>query len=444
MRRSVSQALVPVVSLLLCLGSVLPAAEADPTASPQVAPEAVIHGTMAKKAKVHYGPSINSREAAILDAGTEIEVLGIAQGLPDWYVVRFPRAGTAWVHSKALQPLEDGKSFRITEDRARARDDATLRGTIIAELAKGEVVESKGKKVGDWQAVYPASAVAYVHKSMINLPNVVGANIQANVAKANQVEQAWREAKAIYARYKAVLDAQNFDLAAQLDWTHLHQLMAKVAKEHTDGVVRTEAAELDDKMAKVVRAAEKVQQQHGIAPLREIPGQTAIEVPQPETPVAVGNKPPKPLGDPIAKPSDPSPVKPPAETPAKTPGDTAAKPPAETPAKTPGEATKPVDTVELKDAAVSAPKAPATLSYAVIGIIEEKANTQLGTSHIIEDQDGKVKAYLKVKTGSALQLSEFYWRNVGVIGELQEPDPAKPGPGDKAPLVIVDDIRLLH
>ncbi len=55
-----------------------------------------------------------------------------------------------------------------------------------------------------------------------------------------------------------------------------------------------------------------------------------------------------------------------------------------------------------------------------------------------------MKAYLKVRPGSTLQLSEFYWRNVGVIGEVQESDPAKAGPGDKAPLVIVDDIRLLH
>jgi len=428
MRRSVSLALVPVASLLLFCASVVPAAEVDPTVSPPVVPEAVIHGTMAKRGKVHYGPSLNSREAAILEAGTEIEVLGVAQGLPDWYVVRFPRSGTAWVHSKALQPLDDGKSFRIIEDRARARDDATLRGSIIAELAKGDVVESKGKKIGDWQAVYPSSAVAYVHKSVLNLPNVVQNNIQANVAKANQVELAWREAKAIYARYKAVLDAQNFDLAAKLDWSHLHQLLAKVAKEHTDGVVRTEAAELDEKMAKVVRAAEKVQQQHGIEPTRDIPGEPPIEVPQPDAPLAVGPKVNKPLGDP--------PTKPPVEAPAK--------PPVEAPAKPPGEAPKAVDVVEIKEAAVHTLKAPATLSYAVIGIIEEKANAQLGTSHIIEDQDGKVKAYLKVKPGSTLQLSEFYWNNVGVIGEVQEPDPAKAGSGDKAPLVIVDDIRLLH
>jgi uncharacterized protein YgiM (DUF1202 family) len=430
-------ALVPVASLLFAWASALPAAEADPTAAPPVPLETVIHGTMAKRGKVHYGPSLNSREAAILEAGAEVEVLGVAQGLPDWYVIRFPRAGTAWVHSKALQPLEDGKTFRIIEDRARARDDATLRGTIIAELAKGEVVESKGKKIGDWQAVYPSSAVAYVHKSVLNLPNAVALNVQANVAKANLVDQAWLEAKAIYVRYKAVLDAQNFDLAAKLDWSHLHQLLAKVAKEHTDGVVRTEAAELDDKMAKVVSAAEKVQQQHGIAPLRDIPGEPPIVVPQPDAPVAAaGHHKDKPLGDPPTTPS--------GETPPKPPVDAPAKPSGEAPPKPPGAAPKAVDTGELKEAAVHAPSAPATLSYAVIGIIEEKANAQLGTSHIIEDQDGKAKAYLKVRPGSTLQLSEFYWRNVGVIGEVQEPDPAKAGTGDKAPLVIVDDIRLLH
>ena len=114
------------------------------------------------------------------------------------------------------------------------------------------------------------------------------------------------------------------------------------------------------------------------------------------------------------------------------------------PPKPPGGAPKAVDTGDLKTAASTAPAAPPALSYAVIGIIEEKANAQLGTSNIIEDQDGKVKAYLKVRPGSTLQLSEFYWRNVGVIGEVQEIDPAKSGPGDKAPLVIVDDIRLIR
>ena len=77
------------------------------------------------------------------------------------------------------------------------------------------------------------------------------------------------------------------------------------------------------------------------------------------------------------------------------------------------------------------------------GLINEQPNPLLGTSHVIIDQDGKVKAYLKVKPGSPLQLSEFFWNNVGVVGQVEDVDPAKSG-GVKTPLIIVDDIRLLH
>jgi uncharacterized protein YgiM (DUF1202 family) len=207
MRRFVSFAAVPVATLLMACQPMLVAAEGDPVTPVQAAPETVIHATMAKKGKVRFGPSLNSKEAAILEPGAEVEVLGVAKGLPDWYVVRFPKSGTAWVHMKVLQPLEDGKSFRVTEDRSRARDDATLRSNIVAELAKGEIVESKGKKIGDWLAVYPPSAVAYVHKSVLTLPQNAVQNMAKAQVQASHAEESWTRAKAYYSRYKAVLDA---------------------------------------------------------------------------------------------------------------------------------------------------------------------------------------------------------------------------------------------
>ena len=441
MRCFVSCAAVPVAAFLLVVVSpMLIAADGDPAApATQVAPETVIHATMAKKGKVHFGPSLNSKEAAILDAGAEVEVLGVAKGLPDWFVVRFPRSGTAWVHAKVLQPLEDGKTFRVTEDRARARDDATLRSNIVAELAKGEIVESKGKKIGDWQAVYPPSAVAYVHKSVLNLPANVAAGIQKNQAVANQSEAAWLEAKAIYARYKQVLDRQNFDLAATLDWSNLHRLLAQVVKDHTDAATRNEAQELDSKIAKVVQAAEKVQREHGLTATREIPGEPPIEMPKPVAATTVAATTPAGTAEPAAKPVGDAPPATVAKVPAS--GDAPAKP-ADPAAKPAGEPAR-VDAGDFKAAAAQAPKAPASIEYAVTGLINVQANAQLGTSHVIIDQEGKVRAFLKVKPGSPLQLSEFFWNNVGVVGEIQEVDPAKTG-GVKTPLVIVVDIRLLH
>lgn len=440
MRRFVSLAAVPVATLLLACSPLVMAAEGDPVTPvtpTQTAPETVIHAKMAKKAKVRFGPSLNSKEAAILEPGTDVEVLGVAKGLPDWYVVRFPRAGTAWVHTKVLQPLEDGKTFRVTEDRSRARDDATLRSNIVAELAKGEIVEAKGKKIGDWVAVYPPSAVAYVHNSVLTMPANAIQNMAKAQVQASHAEESWGKAKAYYSRYKHVLDEQNFNLAATLDWTNLHHLLAEVAKDHSDPAVKAEAQELDDKIAKVVMAAEKVQQEHGLTPSREIPGEPPIDLPKPApTPVPAlpGPNPVAPPANPVGQP----PVTPVPGTPPVTPVPGTPEPPAK-----PAPEIAKVDTGDFKNAAVAAPSAPKSQVFAVTGLINEQANAQLGTTHVIIDQDGKVKAYLKVKPGSAVQLSEFFWNNVGVIGESQDVDAAKTG-GMKAPLILVDDIRLLH
>jgi hypothetical protein len=107
---------------------------------------------------------------------------------------------------------------------------------------------------------------------------------------------------------------------------------------------------------------------------------------------------------------------------------------------------KPVDTLEIKDAAVTAPKAPKPpWSYAVIGIIEEKANSLLGTSHIIDRSGRQGEGLPQGQAGfGAAALRVLLAQRRCHRRSSRMPDPAKPGPGDKAPLILVDDIRLLH
>ena len=104
---------------------------------------------------------------------------------------------------------------------------------------------------------------------------------------------------------------------------------------------------------------------------------------------------------------------------------------------------KPGDTAAIRVAAVSAPPALSADGFAVQGFIEEKAFPQVGSSFVIIDQTGAVCAFLKTKPGSEIQLSEYFWRNVGVKGLSQEVDPALHNLGKKIPLILVDDVMLL-
>jgi branched-chain amino acid transport system substrate-binding protein len=52
-------------------------------------------------------------------------------------------------------------------------------------------------------------------------------------------------------------------------------------------------------------------------------------------------------------------------------------------------------------------------------------------------------ALKKAKPGTALNFSEYYWRWVGVKGEVQAIDPAQHGLAGKPVLVLVDEVKLL-
>ncbi len=62
---------------------------------------------------------------------------------------------------------------------------------------------------------------------------------------------------------------------------------------------------------------------------------------------------------------------------------------------------------------------------------------------MIIDKDGNVCAFVTVKAGTPIQLSEFFWRNVGVRGEVKPVDQSLHNLGKPVPLVVVDDIALL-
>jgi hypothetical protein len=364
-----------------------PTAAAEPPAVLPVTPPTPgsVATTMAKNGNVRFGPSLSARVAVTLPAGAPVEILGIAQGRPDWFAVRFPRQGTAWAHKKVLEAQADGKTFKVIEDRAKARDDATLKGNIVCELTKGEIVESKERQIGDWQAIYPASGVAYVHKSLVTITEQLPASAPAGEAL---VEVTWQRAQKLYAEYQAALK-QDLNLAATLDWRYLSDQLETVANEHPSVRAQLTARRMKEAIAKVVAAVEKVQRDNNITPVR----------------------PPEPT---------------------------------EMPPVTPKPALiAPKGTEAIQQVSAQAPQVPVDTAFQAKGWLEERAFPQVGTNHVIIDKDGNVCAFIKVKTGVELQLSEYFWRLVGVKGALLEVDPALHNLGRKIPLIEVEDVTLL-
>lgn len=354
-----------------------------PAAEPVVA-------RLAKKSNVRYGPSKAAAIAVTLPSDTAVEILGrIIKDDGVWYQIRFPREGRAWMHSKTIKDV-GGNKYEVIEDKARVRDDATGGANIVTELSKGDTVEFRDNRVGAWLAVFPAQAVAYVHESVLAVPQV---GVAAVEIRQQAVERLWTVARATYRQYAATQDLAQ---ALTLDWPGLSQQLAEVAKSHPEVAARLEAARLRDGVERVV----KEQLRQGV--------QATVSVPQPAAPTET-----------IPGPVDPQVPVPPVDPLTSLPTPVAGDPPS----------SPEVERV------IAAP-APATSAYLVAGILEQR-----GELFVVYNNSGKVVAVLQAKPGATLQLSDYYWREIGVKGT--SPGNGKDDQGNDVPIVLVDDIELI-
>lgn len=357
---------------------------------------------LAKKSNVRYGPSKAASIAVTLPTDTAVEVLGrITKDDGVWYQIRFPREGRAWMHEKTLKVTADAKTYEVVEDKARVRDDATAGANIVAELGKGDTVEFRDNKVGAWLAVYPAKAVAYVHESVLAVPQ---SEVAPVVPRQRAIDRLWATAKGTYAQYAGTKDLKS---ALTLDWVGLSQQLGEVAKGHPELGIRLEAARLKSGVDAVVK--EQVRQG----------AHATVSVPQPPAePVETA---------PIPKPADPvTPVNP------NDPSDPLATLPKPVQGETPTATPSP----EVQQVMGTQSPAPATGSYIVQGILEQR-----GEIFVVYNNSGKVLAVLQAKPGATLQLSDYYWREIGVKGS--SPGTGKDDQGNDVPIVLVDDVELL-
>jgi len=385
------------------------------------APQIGVKATVAKTANVRFGPNTNAPKVPKeLAAGTVIEVLGKAPGggvNGGWYMIRFPKECFAWVHDKNLQKVEGAARWRVMQDKVRLRDDATLKGNIVAELNTGDEVDDRGQVIGNWVAVYPPTAVAYIAAMLVSLPKEAVTQVLEGNQRQRRADVLWKQVHGLYDQWRVA----EFRQAMGLDWAGMAAQLAQVAEHHGSGAVRREALRLKDGVDNVVREQDK----RGFKPSFPIPAPPADE-PAPTVvvpPVAVAPRPPV-SADPQPRPVTP----PPPISDPRTP--VAADPPPVPPTAAPDQ--------QLATIIGPESKAPSRAA-GVEGWLEQRDVPEVGASYVLIDENSKVVAYLKPKDASQ-QLSEYFWALVAVKGQAQAL-PAKPGIEANAPLIVIDDVQ---
>lgn len=386
--------LVPALALLFVGAPVVSAAD------DVVAP---IAATLEKNANVRFGPTTSAKVVVTLKSGTAIEVFGPAKSSADWFVIRFPKEGKVWVHTKNLKPLDGGIRYQVTQDKTRARNDATMSADVVAELNTGEVVEDKGLVVGDWRAVNIPDAVAYVHKSLLNLPADVAQQMEDKARKAANADQVWQQALSTYAKFVETAKASP-KAAVGLDWAGLAQQLDVVIIDHASASTRLAAKRVRDSIAALVPAAQRLAPEIGIAP-----------------PAAIG-EPPKPA--PVATVTAPTPAAGTTTAPAAT-------------------GTKTLSDDELRAITAAMPK-PSPWQAEGILVQDDAYMAKVGTRDLLMDGDGNVKAFIKTKDGVDLKLSELLNREVGAKGELLTVPPEQSGLATPTKLIVATDVAPLR
>jgi SH3-like domain-containing protein len=380
-----------------------PSATAVSVAGDNAAEDAIGSGTpviasiRGNSAVVRFGPNKDALPACTLRSGDTVEILGRAQ-VPNWYVVRMPATGKAWVSAKVLSPLDGGKRWQVRKDGAHARADATPGAAIICDLPIGTVLQDQGGAVkGDFHAVYIPTAIAYIHQSRVNLPGADAVALQrldASAADAN-----WQAALTDYAALREQARG-NPAAALTIQWDPLLKRLAAVAKQHPDAAVRLSALRAHDAITAVVAASVGVTIPGGILPplAGEIPGTAAA------TAVATTG--------------------------------TGAAP---TASSTAAVVTTTGDLPALPQPVPEAPQTHLAEGY----VVTNTEYPKVGAAYLLQDGNSDIVAFLTVKDGSDVDLTQYNWMAVAVDGSATPVDPAAYA-GKSVPVITVERVVLTH
>lgn len=326
-----------------------------------------------KSGNVRSGPNMKASIFTTMAPGDKVETFGPDETHSDWYVVTFPKSGRAWVHSKNLAATNDPTKWKVTNDKTIVRIDARITADPVAQLIKDEEIEFLGERVGDWMAIYPPRAVAYMHKTVLQVTPEVKVIVDTRPTKDNDEDQTWEQIQKEYEAFTAAF-AKDPEGTKNQDWSALTKQLEKVVAEHRDNHIRLTARKYANAIKRSVDR-----------------GQAPIAV------VAIGPKE-------VTSSEGPKDVTP---------------------------------TIKPKAPEVS-PELTEPSGY-VKGWMEQRDDIGLGSTFLLLDKKGAEIAWLKTPAGSDINLSEFFWRRIGVKGEESTVE----NKGAKVRVIIVKEILLL-
>ena len=373
------------------------------------------------RANVRYGPTTQARVITTLPANSEVLVIGPVEGREGWYAVAFPRQGHAWAHESILQATDDPNWFKVTREGANVRSDSRINAELVTQLALDELVEFKGRKVGNWLAIHPIGAKAYMYKSVLKLGSDVANALQENALRNDVNERRWQVAKLRYEYYRGIFSNDN-NKALSLDWIGLDEELDIIIDEHP--TIRTQllSKRLKENIAKVVRAAASYQQSHSIRPLVDpeftLPQSILVRVQPTPTPT-------------------PQPQNPVSETP-QQPTDSNTQNP--TPSQETVAAISDTQLVQVEDT-TAAPVATG-VQQQMIGWIEQRDDPGVGSTIALLNNNGDVIGFVKAAPGSSFDLADFFWREVTVMGQGEPATVTISGTTTEIVVITATNVRL--
>ena len=375
-----------------------------------------VEAVMAKRGNIRFGPSVKDDIVCTLNADTVVEIISKADGSDNWYKIKFPDQGHAWMHSMNLVKTDQDHILRVTTDGTNVRRDATKGAEVVLQLKRNDTVRWQGPKVGQWYAVYVPQAVAYVHSSVIYMKDTAAPTQQPDskqdapvttgqtptITKTSShsghpVEVIWQDALKTYESYYQQLQ-QDSTKALSLNWLKLSQNLERVVKDHPDLRTRIVAKRLYNGIQRVVTSSGQAE-----APVIDNGQSTVADQPQTQH------------QDVVTKTDEPT--------------------------------TTQVQDVAKQDPGTTKSDRPdiamiAKTDKGVVGWLQDLEVPSIGVKFAVLGDNG-ISAFVKVKAGAAVDLKSLHWKRVRVDGETQivdhEVDPQYKG----IPLIIIDKIDVL-
>ncbi|TVR17082.1 MAG: SH3 domain-containing protein [Planctomycetota bacterium] len=417
-------------SIVLVIG-VLPHIAAEVTEQQGVAVETV------GRANVRYGPSTQARVITTLEPGSEVVVYGPAMGREGWYTVAFPRQGHAWAHSSVLRETEHEGWYRVIRDGANVRSDSRITADLVTQLSHGELVEFKGRRVGEWLAIHPGAARAYMYHTVLDMsPQVIRA-IDERALRDDATQRRWQIATQRYEYYRETF-SRNQQRALRLNWQGLSDEFQAVVDGHPTVRTRLQANRLRESIAPVVRAANRHQEQHNLRPLVD----PEFRVPEPSTVATLPPAQPERQDPPPATVQQPRQPTPPPPTEDDSTATTQQPPQPQDPQPEPE--APPAEVEELAQTALEQLESPPPQpgSSHPIGWLEQRDDPGIGTSFALLDSQGELAAFIRPSEDLTMNLSEFYWRRVEVQGDVEQVTLSIGGRERQVAVITATQVRL--